>query len=71
MASALGAIMDFGGFIGGALAPLITGFVVQASGSFTPALIVAGVIGLCSAVAYQVLIPSDPISSTSLVPELA
>ena len=53
-AASLGAIMDFGGFIGGALAPLITGFVVQATGSFTPALLVAGAIALASAMAYLV-----------------
>ena len=52
-AASLGAIMDFGGFIGGALAPMVTGFMVQATGSFTPALLVAGAIGLCSAVAYR------------------
>lgn len=55
-AASLGAIMDFGGFIGGALAPMVTGFVVQATGSFTPALLVAGAIGLCSSIAYLVLI---------------
>jgi cyanate permease len=44
-AASMGGIMDFGGFIGGALAPTVTGFVVQASGSFTPALIVAGTAG--------------------------
>ncbi|HEY4172918.1 MAG TPA: MFS transporter [Rhodopila sp.] len=66
-AASLGAIMDFGGFIGGALAPMITGFVVQATGSFTPALLVAGVIGLCSAAAYVILIPTEPIRTTTLV----
>ncbi len=70
-AASLGAIMDFGGFIGGALAPLVTGFVVQASGSFTPALLVAGGIGLCSAFAYQVLIPAHPIQARSVVPGIA
>ncbi len=70
-AASLGAIMDFGGFIGGALAPLVTGFVVQASGSFTPALLVAGVIGLLSAAAYLILIPSHPIAAQALAGEAA
>jgi MFS family permease len=70
-AASLGAIMDFGGFIGGALAPLVTGFVVQASGSFTPALLVAGIIGLLSATAYLVLIPSHPIEAQALAGEAA
>jgi cyanate permease len=65
-AASLGAIMDFGGFIGGALAPTITGFVVEASGSFTPALLVAGTIGLLSAVAYLILIRSNPIPASEL-----
>jgi MFS family permease len=70
-AASLGAIMDFGGFIGGALAPLITGFVVQATGSFTPALLVAVAIGLMSAVAYLVGIPSEAISAEVLVRKAA
>jgi MFS family permease len=70
-AASLGAIMDFGGFIGGALAPMVTGFMVQATGSFTPALLVAGVIGLCSAVAYGVLIRSEPIATRALAAGLA
>ncbi|WP_158924368.1 MFS transporter [Acidisphaera sp. S103] len=70
-AASLGAIMDFGGFIGGALAPMVTGFVVQATGSFTPALLVAGVIGLCSAGAYVIFIPTEPIRTTTLAGRLA
>ena len=65
-AASLGAIMDFGGFIGGALAPMVTGFVVQATGSFTPALLVAGVVGLFSAGAYIVGIPGEPIPTKAL-----
>jgi len=69
-AASLGAIMDFGGFIGGALAPTVTGFVVQAGGSFTPALLVAGIIGLLSAVAYAILIPRHPIPAAALAGEV-
>ena len=70
-AASLGAIMDFGGFMGGSLAPIVTGFVVQASGSFTPALLVAGVIGLLSAAAYLILIPGHPIAAGALACEAA
>jgi len=70
-AASLGAIMDFGGFIGGALAPMVTGFLVQATGSFTPALLVAGVIGLCSAAAYAVAIPGEPIPTKAFASGLA
>jgi sugar phosphate permease len=69
--ASLCAIMDFGGFIGGALAPMVTGFVVQATGSFTPALLVAGVIGLLSAVIYLVLVPNHPIAAAALAGESA
>jgi sugar phosphate permease len=65
-AASLGAIMDFGGFIGGALAPMVTGFVVEATDSFVPALLVAGAIGLASALAYLVLIRPDPIPAAAL-----
>jgi hypothetical protein len=67
-AASLGAIMDFGGFIGGALAPMVTGFVVQGTGTFVPALLVAGVIGLLSALAYLILIQPDPIPATAMPP---
>jgi cyanate permease len=70
-AASLGAIMDFGGFIGGALAPMVTGFMVQATGSFTPPLLLAGAIGLCSAVAYGVLIRSEPIATKALAAGVA
>ncbi len=70
-AASLGAIMDFGGFIGGALAPMVTGFVVQATGSFTSALLVAGAVGLCSAAAYVVGIPGEPIPTKALAARLA
>jgi MFS family permease len=65
-AASLGAIMDFGGFIGGALAPMVTGFVVQGSGSFVPALLVASAIGLLSALAYLLLIRPEPIAAAAL-----
>jgi MFS family permease len=70
-AASMGGIMDFGGFIGGALAPTVTGFVVQASGSFTPALLVAGSVGLVSAAAYWLLIPATPITDADLAYDAA
>jgi MFS family permease len=65
-AASLGAIMDFGGFVGGALAPMVTGFIVQASGSFEPALIAAALVGMASAAAYQLLIPDRAIQASEL-----
>jgi len=48
----LEAVQNVGGSIGGTLAPLITGMVVQRTGSFLPAFVLAGAIGLASAVVY-------------------
>jgi nitrate/nitrite transporter NarK len=48
----LEAIQNVGGSIGGALAPLITGIVVQTTGSFVPAFMLAGAIACASAIIY-------------------
>ena len=50
--ASLGAVQNFGGYIGGALAPAVTGFVVQATGSFVPALMIGAAIVSLSALAY-------------------
>ncbi len=63
--ASLGAIQNFGGYLGGALAPTITGIIVQETGSFVPALLVGAVIGLASAVAYVVIIRT-PITPAQL-----
>jgi cyanate permease len=63
--ASLGAMQNFGGYLGGALAPTVTGFIVQATHSFVVALLVGAVIGVCSAIAYFVIIrgPCPPRSS--------
>jgi MFS family permease len=48
----LEAIQNVGGSAGGTLAPFITGAVVQASGSFVPAFMLAGAIAVFSAAVY-------------------
>lgn len=64
--ASLGAIQNFGGYLGGALAPTVTGFIVQATGSFVPALLASAVIGLVSAAAYLLIIRAEPISTAEL-----
>jgi cyanate permease len=54
--ASLGSIQNFGGYIGGALAPMLTGFIVQSTGSFSQALILSAAITLVSAAAYLVLV---------------
>jgi sugar phosphate permease len=62
----LGSIQNFGGYLGGALAPMLTGFIVQATGTFAPALLLGAAIALASAVIYLVVIPNHPIASSEL-----
>ena len=64
--ASLGAIQNFGGYLGDALAPTVTGFIVQAAGSFVPALLVSAMIGLVSALAYLVVIRAEPIKAADL-----
>ncbi len=52
----LGGLMNFGGYLGGALAPMITGFIVQSMHSFVPALLTAAVIGLVAAMLCLLLV---------------
>ncbi|MCB8878038.1 MFS transporter [Acidisoma silvae] len=54
--ASLGSLQNFGGYLGGALAPVVTGFSVQASGSFTSALLVTAGIGVSSAVIYFIVV---------------
>ncbi|MGF6384646.1 sugar phosphate permease [Paraburkholderia atlantica] len=51
----LGAIQNFGGFLGGALAPILTGYIAQAW-SFVPALLTAAGIAFVGAMSYLFLV---------------
>ncbi|MFC5459802.1 MFS transporter [Massilia niabensis] len=53
--ASLGAIQNFGGFIGGALAPILTGFIAQ-TWSFVPALLTGAGIAFLGAMSYQFLV---------------
>jgi nitrate/nitrite transporter NarK len=48
----LEAIQNIGGSAGGTLAPVVTGIVVQSTGSFVPAFVLAGGIALACAMIY-------------------
>ena len=54
--ASLGSIQNFGGYLGGALAPLLTGIIVEKTGSFSPALLLGAGITLISALAYLLLV---------------
>ena len=53
--ASLGAIQNFGGFLGGALAPILTGYIAQ-SWSFVPALLTGAGIAFLGAMSYQFLV---------------
>jgi sugar phosphate permease len=61
--ASIGSMQNFGGYIGGALAPTITGFIVQSTGRFSPALLTGAAIAVVAAVGYWVLIegPIPPV----------
>lgn len=55
-AARFGGIMNFGGYFGGALAPILTGVIVDRTGSYAPSFIVAGIIAALGAVFYGLLV---------------
>jgi MFS family permease len=59
--ASLGSIQNCGGYIGGALAPTITGFIVQDTGSFVPALLFSAALGLTCALVYVFMVLGKPI----------
>ena len=62
----LGAMQNFGGYCGGAKAPMVTGFIVQETGSFVPALLVGA--GMCVFAALAFVTIRKPIQPEDLVP---
>jgi sugar phosphate permease len=52
----LGSLQNFGGYLGGSLAPVTTGLIVQGTGSFVPALFCGAGMALFAAVAYFLLV---------------
>jgi len=61
--ASLGAMQNFGGYLGGALAPTVTGFIVQSTGTFAPALLVGSAVALVAACGYYLLVgqPIQPL----------
>jgi MFS family permease len=53
--ASLGSLQNFGGFLGGALAPILTGYIAQ-SFSFVPALLTGAVIAFLGALSYLFLV---------------
>lgn len=54
--ASFGSIQNFGGYLAGSIAPILTGFSVQQSGSFSSAFVISAVVAACSALAYFALL---------------
>ena len=63
--ASIGAVQNFGGYLGGALAPTVTGLIVQHTGSFVPALVVGSLIGAVSAGCYLFVV-DQPITAADM-----
>jgi sugar phosphate permease len=63
--ASIGAMQNFGGYLGGALAPTVTGLIVQKMGTFVPALVVGALIGIASAACYLLMV-KRPITTGDL-----
>ncbi|BBY27082.1 MFS transporter [Mycolicibacterium sediminis] len=55
-AAQFGGIMNFGGYFGGALAPVLTGVIVDRTGSYTPSFLLAGGIAILGACFYGFMV---------------
>ena len=56
LVASLGSLQNFGGYLGGSLAPVVTGVIVDRTGSFVYALLIAAAVSLAGAIAYLVLV---------------
>ncbi|HLY90589.1 MAG TPA: hypothetical protein VKQ27_16525 [Acetobacteraceae bacterium] len=64
--ASLGSMMNVGGYIGGAFASTITGFIVQRTGWFEQALLLGAFIALVGAASYILIVRQAPIQVTEL-----
>jgi sugar phosphate permease len=63
--ASIGSMMNFGGYLAAAMAPAVTGVIVQATGSFVPALLVGALIGVAGAASW-VFILAEPITAMDM-----
>ncbi len=60
MVGALTSIQNFFGSIGGLMAPIVTGYIVSATGSFAASFVVAGGMALFGAMSYVLIVSRQP-----------
>ncbi|EHP39937.1 major facilitator transporter [Cupriavidus basilensis OR16] len=63
--ASFGSIQNFGGYLAGSVAPIVTGFSVQYSGSFSLAFVISAAVAVAAALAYFVLL-REPIQEAVL-----
>lgn len=63
MVASLASIQNFGGYFGGAFAPVVTGIIVQKTGAFTDALVISAVIAVIGAACYFFMTQLPPAAS--------
>jgi MFS family permease len=65
LVASLGSIQNFGGYLGGSLAPIITGVIVDTTGSFVDALLISAGVAIAGALSHIFLvrapIPDNPV----------
>ncbi|MNC53289.1 L-galactonate transporter [compost metagenome] len=62
--ASFGSIQNFGGYLAGSVAPIVTGFSIQQTGSFASAFLISAVVAAVAALAY-VLLLKQPVSTDS------
>jgi nitrate/nitrite transporter NarK len=60
-----GSIQNFGGYIGGTCSPIVTGIIVDTTGSFVLALLIGAAMAVLGALVYLVMV-TRPISGADL-----
>jgi cyanate permease len=63
--ASVGSIQNFGGYLGGTCSPIVTGFIVDKTGSFVMALVLGAGISLAGALIYLFVV-TRPISGAEL-----
>lgn len=62
--ASFGSIQNFGGYIAGSIAPIVTGYCIEYTGSFSIAFLISSVVAISSALAYFFLL-KKPIELTA------
>lgn len=66
LVTSVSGIQNFGGFIGGSFAPIITGMILDSTGSFTLALVASSVIAFMASLVYFFMV-NKPITDPAAV----